>query len=103
MNGTESHNHSISISGSTSSAGSHTHQQRTNGGDNGDAWNDGPYMGGNNGNYGRVGYGSPFYTFSAGAHTHTVNINGSSSSSGSGSSFSIQNPYYALIYCVKRK
>ena len=98
-----SHNHSISISGSASSAGAHTHQQRTNGGDNGDAWNDGPYMGGNNGNYGRVGYGSPFYTFSAGAHTHTVNVNGSSSNSGSGTSFSIQNPYYTLIYCVKRK
>ena len=40
-------------------------------------------------------------TSSAGAHTHTVNVNGTSSNSGSGTAFSVKNPYYALIYCVK--
>ena len=101
-----SHNHRISISGSASSASAGAHHHGTYGEAGTGPW--GNYLGspGNRaGIDGRDGDNNWYNTSTNGAHTHSFsfNFNGSSASTGSGSSFSIQNPYYALIYCVKCK
>lgn len=90
------HTHSVSASGTTSSAGAHTHDLQAQ-----------LYLG--NGTFTGEApsvYGSNYYTRnnttnSAGAHTHTVSVTGTAASTGGGGSHENRPPYYALAYIMK--
>lgn len=106
--------HTHSFSGTTNSAGAHTHSITDPGhdhyglyysaGDGGD--NGGPATGndsfnnsGNSQNLGTTTDTTGISINSGGAHTHS--ISGTTGSSGSGSAFDTVPPYYALCYIMK--
>lgn len=98
------HNHTITISGSTASAGAHTHQYydiyySERGGTVSVASN----RGSNATDYDNKGYQMSRTTGSAGSHNHTMSLSATIGYAGSGEKITVLNPYYTLIYCVKTK
>ena len=98
------HNHAITVSGSTAASGAHTHQYydiyHTEAGGSVTVPSNFGCDGSDNDNR---GYQLSRTTGSAGSHSHTMSLSATSGYVGSGEKFSIINPYYTLIYCVKLK
>lgn len=89
--------HSHSFSGSTNSAGAHTHSLQMV--VNGRAY--GFDTAGNNIGSGGVAYGNRDYGIAASAGEHTHTLSGSIGSAGSGTSHENRPPYYALCFIMK--
>ena len=98
------HNHAITVSGSTAASGTHTHQYydiyHT---EIGGSVTVPSNFGCDGSDHDNRGYQLSRRTGSAGSHSHTMSLSATSGYVGSGEKFSILNPYYTLIYCVKLK
>lgn len=91
-----SHTHDFSASGTTSTAGAHTH------GITGNIYvGNGSYTGEAPSTYGGNYFTSGNTTNSAGNHSHTVSVSGTTTSTGGGSGHENRPPYYALAYIMK--
>jgi hypothetical protein len=86
-----SHTHTVSVTGTTNSAGVHSHT-----GSSGDS---GGYFGPNV--QGRESGGFTYTTNTAGAHDHTVSASGTTASAGSSGTNANLPPYYALAFIMK--
>ena len=106
-----SHNHSVSVSGSTNSAGYHAHSYTDTFHSEVAAHSRGvPYKGnplnlGSNGDTDtdNVGFYKTDTTAYNGSHGHTLSLSGSAGYTGSGVAHENMPPYYTLIYCVKMR
>lgn len=91
------HNHTVTVSGTTSTTGAHTHT----------------YQSGNNANVGAIGTNGlnaggtlddtsyVYNTSSEGNHSHSVSATGTTNTAGSGHGHENRPPYYALCYIMK--
>jgi microcystin-dependent protein len=107
-----SHNHTVSVSGSTGAAGSHSHGV-SDPGHSHSIGLFGSYQSsvgtGLNGNTQRYGAdtgstsssGTGISIAAVGDHTHSLSISASIGNTGSGTAFSTLPPYYALAYIMK--
>lgn len=102
------HTHSITASGTTASAGDHSHSINDPGhthsiGFSSPAGWQGPWqvLNGNDSFKETTRSFTGISINNAGAHTHTVTVSGTSGSTGSGTSFENRPPYYALAYIMK--
>jgi hypothetical protein len=86
-----SHTHTVSVTGTTNSAGVHSHT-----GSSGDS---GGFFGPNV--QGREAGGFTYTTNTAGAHDHTVSASGTTASAGSSGTNANLPPYYALAFIMK--